>query len=107
MTGIIQQLFAYPGASNMVGDVAKTAQFFFTSLIILFMVNVVISYVCGRFLATLINLLLGWAIIMQVMEITSNIIKQAVPFPVSGIPNINQLGDEFVRAFDSLSKFSY
>jgi len=103
---VFQQLFAYTGP-NLASNPERMVQFLFAFLVIVFATNIVISFVCGRLFSIILNVLLGWALITQVMEITNALLGKVAPFPVSGLPNINQLGNELMRALDSLSKFTY
>jgi uncharacterized metal-binding protein len=43
----------------------------------------------------------------QLLKIANTFVEKVAPFPVSGLPNINQLTNELARALDSLSKFTY
>lgn len=103
---VFKPLFAYTGP-NLANNPERMVQFLFIFLAIVFATNIVISFVCGRLFSIILNVLLGWAFITQLIEITNNFIQKVAPFPVLGLPDINQLTNELARALNSLSKFTY
>lgn len=101
---VFQQLFAYTGPS-LAGNPERMAQFLFVFLAIIFAVNVIVSLVCGRLLTIVLNVLLGWALLSQVLGLINSRLSSLIPYPISNFSNLNGVQHEFLRALDSLSKF--